>query len=593
MSQAAADTALAALLFAVDPAGLGGVALRGRPGPVRDAFLTLLRACLDPAAPVRRMPLNIAEGRLVGGLDIAATLRAGRPIAERGILAQTDGGVVLVAMAERLADAVAAQLCATIDTGMVVTARDGIVSESLARIGFVALDEGEGDDEKLSPALLDRMAFRLELQAGLDEDSLAYDLDAVTQARVRLRGIEASDAVIAALSGTALALGVWSLRGALLALRVARASAALAGRAEIAMEDATVAARLVLAPRATRVPAAEEQLPEDQPGPDEESIDDATDPADPAPSQDETPEPESDGATNEIPLDDVVLDAATAAIPAGLLAQLKADFEQRVASRSQGKSGALKKSGKRGRPAGIRRGAPGPNARLNLVETLRAAAPWQRLRPTEGGEPGRIQVRFDDFHISRFRERTETTTIFAVDASGSAAATRLAEAKGAVELLLADCYIRRDTVAVVSFRGKGAHILLPPTRSLVRAKRSLSGLPGGGGTPLAAGLDAAEALAASVQRRGGTPVIVVLTDGKSNVGRNGLGGRAAAEAEALQSASAIRRQGRAVLLVDTATRPSALAQMLAAAMSARYLPLPYVDAARLTQAVQTITPKSR
>ncbi len=595
MTQAAADNALAALLFAVDPTGLGGVVLRGRPGPVRDAFLTLLRACLDPAAPVRRMPLNIAEGRLVGGLDIAATLRAGRPIAERGILAQTDGGVVLVAMAERLADPVAAQLCATIDTKTVVTARDGIVSESPARIGFVALDEGEGDDEKLSPALLDRMAFRLELQSGLDEDSLAYDLDAVTQARARLNGIEVGDPVIAALSGTALALGVWSLRGALLALRVARASAALAGRNEVAMEDAMVAARLVLAPRATRVPSAEEPVPEDQPGPDEAPIDDATDPpeAPDPPPQDDTPEPESDGAANEMPLEDVVLAAATAAIPAGLLAQLKADLERRGASRSQGKSGALKKSGKRGRPAGIRRGAPGPNARLNLVETLRAAAPWQRLRATEGGEPGRIQVRFDDFHISRFRERTETTTIFAVDASGSAAATRLAEAKGAVELLLADCYIRRDTVAVVSFRGKGAEILLPPTRSLVRAKRSLSGLPGGGGTPLAAGLDAAEAMAASVQRRGGTPVIVILTDGKSNVGRNGLGGRAAAEAEALQAASAIRQQGRAVLLVDTATRPSPLAQALAAAMSARYLPLPYVDAARLTQAVQTITPKSR
>jgi magnesium chelatase subunit D len=253
----------------------------------------------------------------------------------------------------------------------------------------------------------------------------------------------------------------------------------------------------------------------------------------------------------------------------------------------------LKASGKRGRPAGLRRGGPGPNARLNLVETLRAAAPWQRLRQAEGADPGRVQVRFEDFHVSRYKQRTETTTIFAVDASGSAAAARLAEAKGAVELLLADCYIRRDTVAVVAFRGKSAEVLLPPTRSLVRAKRSLSGLPGGGGTPLAAGLDAAEALADQIQRRGGTPVIVVLTDGRSNVGRDGIGGRAKAEQEALESAAVIRGSQRIALLVDTSLRPAPLAQALARAMSAQYLPLPYVDSAKLTQAVQAVTPKTR
>ena len=356
------------------------------------------------------------------------------------------------------------------------------------------------------------------------------------------------------------------------------------------MEDAATAARLVLSPRATRMPAAPEpdesqQAPADNAPPKEA--------ADPHHEQDDAT-PDADEVPQEVgEMGDVVLEAAAAAIPAGLLAQLRADGAARGPARSQGKSGALKASGKRGRPAGLRRGGPGPNARLNLVETLRAAAPWQRLRQAEGADSSRVQVRFEDFHVSRFKQRIETTTIFAVDASGSAASTRLAEAKGAVELLLADCYIRRDTVAVVAFRGKAAEILLPPTRSLVRAKRSLSGLPGGGGTPLAAGLDAAEQLAASVQRRGGTPVIVVLTDGRSNVGRDGFGGRAKAEQEATQAAGVIRHSQRIALLVDTSTRPSPLAAALAAAMSALYLPLPYVDAVKLSQAVQAVTPKSR
>ena len=184
----------------------------------------------------------------------------------------------------------------------------------------------------------------------------------------------------------------------------------------------------------------------------------------------------------------------------------------RSRGRSQGKAGALQKSNKRGRPAGVLRGDLRAGARLNVIETLRAAAPWQPLRRREAAASGetsrpRILIRKDDFRISRFKQRTETTTIFVVDASGSAALHRLAEAKGAVELLLADCYIRRDQVALIAFRGSAAELLLPPTRSLARAKRSLAGLPGGGGTPLAAGLDAAFALSDSIRRKGQTPTV--------------------------------------------------------------------------------------
>ena len=141
---------------------------------------------------------------------------------------------------------------------------------------------------------------------------------------------------------------------------------------------------------------------------------------------------------------------------------------------------------------------------------------------------------------TRFKHRSETTTIFVVDASGSSALHRLGEAKGAVELLLADCYVRRDRVALVAFRGKAAELLLPPTRSLVRAKRCLADLPGGGGTPLASGIEAGLALADAVKRRGGTPLLVLLTDGRANVARDGQGGRTQAGEEALTGARLVR-----------------------------------------------------
>jgi magnesium chelatase subunit D len=223
-----------------------------------------------------------------------------------------------------------------------------------------------------------------------------------------------------------------------------------------------------------------------------------------------------------------------------------------------------------------------------VVETLRAAAPWQRVRAREaaGDASPRVHVRPDDFRIVRFKQRTPTTTIFVVDASGSAALHRLAEAKGAVELLLADCYVRRDRVALIAFRGTTAELVLPATRSLARARRSLAGLPGGGGTPLAAGIDCAAELAVTLARRGDAPLLILLTDGKANVARDGSGGRPAAERDALAAARAARAAGIAALFIDTAPRPEAAAERVAVAMGARYLPLPHADARSVSRAAR-------
>ena len=185
-----------------------------------------------------------------------------------------------------------------------------------------------------------------------------------------------------------------------------------------------------------------------------------------------------------------------------------------------------------------------------------------------------------------FRSKTATTTLFVVDASGSSALHRLAEAKGAVELLLADCYVRRDQVALLAFRGQQAELLLPPTRSLVRAKRSLSGLPGGGGTPLATAIDAAIAMAEGLVRRGQSPVIVMLTDGRANVARNGSGGREQAHAQAMQAARQLAALELPVLFIDTSPKPQGVAAELAAGMRASYLPLPHAGSAAVTQAVR-------
>jgi magnesium chelatase subunit D len=196
-----------------------------------------------------------------------------------------------------------------------------------------------------------------------------------------------------------------------------------------------------------------------------------------------------------------------------------------------------------------------------------------------------LQIRIEDLRVTRYKQRSQTLTIFAVDASGSSALNRLAEAKGAAELLLADCYVRRDQVAVIAFRGRTADIVLPPTRSLVRAKRSLSALPGGGGTPLAAAIDMAALLAFQARRRGESPIVVMLTDGRGNVARDGRMGREAGQADALSAARRFAAARFSALLVDTSPRPHDLARDLARGMSATYVPLPFADARSLSRLI--------
>ena len=600
------DAVRAAALFALDPAGAGpgGLHVRAAAGPVRDRLLALVTALLPAGTAVRRLPADVDAARLDGGLDLAATLAAGRPVAAEGVLSAAAGGVLVLAMAERLSGAAAARIASAFDGEGTGERRaglhgdadgsDGRVSGRRAGFGVVALDEGIEADERVPTALAERLGLTVDLAtvavtAAVTPAGLAA---AVAVARTRLATVYAGDETVTALCTVAAAFGIASLRAPLHALTVAKAAAALAGRDVVEEEDVTLAARLVLVPRALMFPAPPEQQaePAEPPEQPEEPATDDMD-ADAPPPPDDTDEAAADRA-----LADVVIDAVRAALPPDLLAALSLAAGPPRRSRTDGRSGAAAKGGRRGRPVGVRRADPRSD-RISAYETIRAAAPWQRLRRAEvaaaaiaaaapAAATPRLIVRRDDFRAVRHEQRTGTTTIFVVDASGSSALNRLGEAKGAAELLLADCYVRRDRVALIAFRGTGAEVLLSPTGSLTRAKRRLAGLPGGGGTPLAAGLDAAVLLADQVRRRGDTAVLVLLTDGGANIGRDGAAGRARAREDAEASARAVRAVGLAALLVDTAPRPDARARTLAEAMRATYLPLPNGQPEMLARAVR-------
>ena len=230
--------------------------------------------------------------------------------------------------------------------------------------------------------------------------------------------------------------------------------------------------------------------------------------------------------------------------------------------------------------------------KLALIDSLRAAVPWQAVRRREQGADAEapIIMRKEDLRIRRFEERSARVTIFAVDASGSAAAARLAEAKGAVELMLGQAYVTRSEVALVAFRGTSAELLLPPTRSLTRARRTLAELPGGGGTPLALGLNAAREVAEAVIAKGRSAALVILTDGRANIAADGSPGRPQAAADAEIAAKAIAARGIDALVVDISARPGPEGAALARALGGRFLALPRADARMLQAAIQAVQP---
>ncbi len=396
-------------------------------------------------------------------------------------------------------------------------------------------------------------------------------------ARARFEAMDGDAAAIEALVGAAAALGVASLRAPLYALGCARALAALDGAGRIEDHHVALAAALALGWRATRLPAEPDEAAEPPPEPD----------------RDRSPDEEAGSDREPKALDDVVLDAAAAAIPPDLLARLKAGAAARARASVQGKAGDRQISTRRGRPIGTRPGGP-REGRIALVATLRAAAPWQPLRQLEtAGGPRRLIVRPDDLRIVLHHEKRGATTIFVVDASGSSAMQRLAEIKGAIELLLADCYVRRDSVALIAFRGRAAEVALPPTRSTARARARLAGLPGGGGTPLALGLDAAAALAGQVKRTGQTPFVVLMTDGRANVARSGEGGRPQALEDALDAGRRLFAAGVAALAIDTSapSRSSEASNMarIAETMGAACVRLPVADSGAVNAAVRAST----
>ncbi|WP_338675770.1 putative cobaltochelatase [Streptomyces sp. SCSIO 30461] len=531
------------------------------------------------ARPTRmvELPVGASEDRLVGALDIERALADGVKAFEPGLLADAHRGVLYVDEVNLLHDHLVDLLLDAAAMGASYVEREGVSVRHAARfllVGTMNPEEGE-----LRPQLLDRFGLTVEVAASREPEQrvevvrrrLAYDDDPagfaarwadeeaalrerIVAARALLPSVVLGDAALRRIAATCAVFEVDGMRADIVMARTATALAAWAGRTEVREEDVRQAALLALPHRRRRNPF-------DAPGLDEDKLDETLeqcggdDDPDPEPDPDPGNGPDGPGGGPEGPdgggippqadgheSDPPEPSAAPYATPpvggpgGGERSPVAAAEPFRTKTLSVpglGDGVAGRRSRARtehGRTTGARR-PRGALGKLHLAATVQAAAPHQRARGRSG--PGLV-VRRDDLRQAVREGREGNLVLFVVDASGSMAARRrMSAVKGAVLSLLLDAYQRRDKVGLVTFRGRGAEVALPPTSSVDAAAARLEQLPTGGRTPLAAGLLKAHDVLRIERLRDPSrrALLVVVTDGRATGARGedavGLAARAA------------------------------------------------------------------
>jgi magnesium chelatase subunit D len=533
---------LALVLCAVRPE-IGGVLIRGEKGTAKSTAVRGLAIVLAEAGFGRlvELPIGATEDRVIGSLDLQRVLRDGEHAFTPGLLAEANGGVLYVDEVNLLHDHLVDVLLDAAAMGRVHIERDGVSHSHEAKfmlVGTMNPEEGE-----LRPQLLDRFGLTVDVRASRDVDEraevirqrMAFEADPaafarrfesqdaqlahrIANARRMVDDVALPDAEVRRIASLCAAFDVDGMRADLVVARTAVAHAAWRDADTVAEEDIRVAAQLALPHRRRRDPFDEPEL-------DQQVLDDALaragDDDEPEPEPDPTGGGSSDGEASE---QDSV--AAQTPPPSRPSAPPAAPFRARLLTVPGVGDGAPgRRSRARNRTGAVVAQHTTDGHGIHLFGTVLAAV---RRAPHRGAP----RVEADDLRRAIREGREANLVIFVVDASGSMAARdRMSAVSGATLSLLRDAYQRRDKVAVITFRGSGAEILLPPTSSVYIASRRLSRFNTGGKTPLAQGLLTARSMVARERVRdpGRRSLVVVLTDGRATGSGDPVGtaGRAA------------------------------------------------------------------
>jgi magnesium chelatase subunit D len=626
----------ALLVNAIDPR-VGGVLIRGQKGTAKSTAVRALRWVLpeidvvegcrygcDPTAltslcpdcrerraagplPKQRrrpnlvdLPVSATEDRVVGTIDLEHALKAGERRFEAGLLADSHRGILYVDEVNLLDDHLVDTLLDVAASGVNIVEREGVRYQHPAR--FVLVGTMNPEEGEIRPQLLDRFGLCVDIEGIADPSDRVEVLkrrrafedapDAFHRAwqpaeralEERLRSsvrtlpdVELDDDLLFLIASVCSSMGVDGHRADLVMGRAAAAYAVLEGRREVTAADVRAVAPMVLAHRMRKTPFEEGGFDERRLAQAIGSAGgfDSDPPSAPAPAA----EP-GDGAAT---LAEILGDAGTADAPAGdqVAAELVAGMDRMRRSKG-GRRQETTSDDMTGRYVRSEPYRPGTRPDIALDATLRAAAPNQAGRDGDLA----IKVTADDLRTKVRKRRVGASIVFCVDASGSmGAANRMEAAKAAVFELLVDAYQRRDRVGLVAFRGESAEVILQPTASVEMAQLKLRTLPTGGATPIAHGiLRSIEVLAGETRRdESVVPWLVLLTDGKANVGvSGGLGSE-----DARVAATRLKDTGIHTLVIDTSgVGPGASARELALAAGGEYVRLRETSGVQLAGAVR-------
>jgi len=572
------------------------------------------------------LPVGATEDRLTGSLDIERVLTAGTTAFQPGLLAAAHRGVLYVDEVNLLHDHLVDLLLDAAALGVNYVEREGVSVRHASRfllVGTMNPEEGE-----LRPQLLDRFGLTVQVTASQDwaeraevvRRRLAFEADPggfttrfsddtaalaarVAAARDRLPGVDLPDAALRQICAVCGAFGVDGMRADLVTARTAIALAAWNGRDTVTEEDIRTAARLALPHRRRRDPfdapgldeqaldeALREASPNPDPGPDDAGPDDASPDPDDAGPDDSGPDDPDGGPSGPGGLPDASTSQPSqqshqaADTPPSTPVPPAAPFRARLLTvPGVGEGAPGRRSAARG-PFGRTVGARLPQDRpfaLHLPATVRAAALRGPHAAASGSTP-LLRPAPADLREAVREGREGNLVLFAVDASGSMAARqRMRAVKGAVLSLLLDAYQRRDKVGLVTFRGTGAELTLPPTSSVEAAARRLASLATGGRTPLAAGLARAARVLAAERLRDPRrrALLVVVTDGRATSGSDADLARAAA----LLTGRGLAGTASVVVDCEVSVLRLGLAERLAAQLGATLLGLDELEAGAITR----------
>jgi magnesium chelatase subunit D len=592
------------------------------------------------AVPVVDLPLGATEDRVCGSIDIERALKAGIRAFEPGLLAKANRGFLYIDEVNLLEDHLVDLLLDVAGTGRNRVERENISIEHPAR--FVLIGSGNPEEGELRPQLLDRFGLFVEVKTendpeqrvaivekrdafernpekfcGAVEDDQRQMRKRIIRARKNFMHLKVERKLLRQIAGLCSELRIDGHRGELTIMRAARALAAFEGRNTVNEEDVRRVAIMSLRHRLRREaleetgssvrieqaleklfskPLSARQATRDDDGdkwPDRQGGDGdgrkKTGGNRSLAQQAETSPQGQNGSHSEAelpappPLDAELPEFALNHHPKG-------GRSQKPGSRRRKIDGSVSYNAQRGRYA---RAVSFRSAgrKIALDATLRALLSleyrFDRSPTTNLQSPRRISS--DALRFKQFARKNGTLFIFAIDTSGSMALNRIDQAKDALLRLLRQSYINRDSVAIIGFCGTAAEVLLPPSRSMLRARRVLDSLTIGGGTPLSAALACAVELGRRASTRSNSSIaLLIFTDGHANVPlrANGITERATRrrliEDEVKRLGCEIRKARIDPVVINTqnAFTPNGEALALAEHLGARYVLMTASETAR-------------